>query len=289
MNRLMVKLKKIVLKIAQEEIRTIKILAGSVLVITVLIFVVLPNLKPKQAPSVVINFGNKASQICQKISQDDVKSLCLALVNKDEKYCQNLDNNPKNVCLSAVKQDNSFCQNVPADNRQYCYQNLVNISGNSTFCDKLGNPKEISACYVHFISTNYLISNLKVISKSMCDKVLKDQPEYQLCLAIATQSITPCGSDRVDCQVLITKDLTLCPKSASKIDEGECYHNLAMLKKDSSVCERIDSTETKDDCYRDYSRLSKDQAFCDRIPNSNQKDQCLTNIALNISESSRRN
>lgn len=260
-----------------------KILAVLVLVIIILIFVVIPSFKPKQTPNLAANPGNQASQICQKINQDGVKYLCLALVNKDEKYCQNLDSNPKNVCLSAVKEDNSFCQNVPEDNRQYCYQNLVDISGNSTFCDKLDSPQEISKCYVHFIGTNYLISNLKVISKSMCDKVLKDQPEYRLCLAMATQSAVPCSPDRVDCQVLITKDLTLCSKSASKIDEGECYHNLAMLKKDSSICERIDSTETKDDCYRNYSRLSKDQAFCDRISNSNQKDQCLLNIALNIS------
>lgn len=284
MSRDWEKLKKIVLKIVQEEIKLIKIFAALVLVIIILFFVVLPSFKPKQAPNLGVNPGNQASQICQKINQEDVRFLCLALVNKDEKYCQDLDSNPKNVCLAAVKQDNSFCQNVPTDNRQYCYQNLVNISGNSTFCDKLESPKEISACYVHFISTNYYTSNLKVINQSMCIKVLKDQPEHQLCQAMVTQSITPCGSDRVDCQALITKDLTLCAKSASKIDEGECYHNLAMLKKDSSVCERIDSTETKDDCYRDYSRLSKDQAFCDRISSSNQKDQCLLNIALNISD-----
>lgn len=277
------KQKKIVLRIAQEEIKLIKIFAALVLGIIILIVVVLPSFKPKQTSNVV-NSDNQASQICQKINQEDVKSLCLALVQKDEKYCQNLDNNPKNVCLSAVKQDNAFCQNVPESNRQYCYQNLVNISGNSTFCDKLSNPQEISVCYVHFVSTNYYTSNLKVINQSMCDKVLKDRPEYQLCLAMVTQSITPCGSDRIDCKALITKDLTLCPKSASKIDEGECYHNLAMLKKDSSVCERIDRTETKDDCYRDYSRLSQDQTFCDRISNSNQKDQCLLNIALNISD-----
>ncbi len=260
-----------------------KILVVLVLVIIILIFVVLPAFKPKQTSNLTISPGNQASQICQKINQEDVRFLCLALVSKDEKYCQDLDSNPKNVCLAALKQDNSFCQNVPANNRQYCYQNLVNISGNSTFCDKLENPQEISACYVHFISTNYYISNQKAINQSMCIKVLKDQPEHQLCLAMTTQSTTPCGSDRVDCQALITKDLTLCSKSASKTDEGECYHNLAMLKKDSSVCERIESTETKDDCYRDYSRLSKDPTFCDKISNSNQKDQCLLNIALNIS------
>ena len=54
------------------------------------------------------------------------------------------------------------------------------------FCDTLNNPQEMSTCYIHFISTNYYISNLKVISKSCGDKVLKDQPEYQLCLATST-------------------------------------------------------------------------------------------------------
>ncbi len=251
-------------------------------IVILLIFVVLPFFRPKQIPDLVTN--NPASQICQKINQDSVRYSCLALVNKDEQYCQSLDGDPKNVCLAAAKEDNSFCQNVSKGNRQYCYQNLVAISGNSTFCDKLDSPQEISTCYVHFISTNYYLANLKVINQSMCDKVLKDQPEHQLCLAMATQSATPCGQERVDCQALITKDLILCSKSASRIDKDECYHNLAMLKKDSSICERTGSTETKDDCYRDYSRLSLDQTFCDKISNSNQKDQCLVNIALNISD-----
>ncbi|MDP3988240.1 MAG: hypothetical protein Q8P80_03795 [Candidatus Levybacteria bacterium] len=258
-------------------------IAALVLVIIILIFVVLPSFKQKQIPNSVINPSNQASQICQKINQNGVRFLCLALVNKDEKYCQSLESDPKSVCLAASKKDNSFCQNVSGGNRQYCYQNLVDISGNSTFCDKLDSPQEISTCYVHFISTNYYISNLKVINQSICDKVLKDQPEHQLCLAMATQSTAPCSLDRVDCQALITKDLTLCSKSTSRIDEGECYHNLAMLRKDSSICKRTGSTETKDDCYRDYSRLSRDQTFCDKISNSNQKDRCLANVALNIS------
>ena len=261
-----------------------KNLATIVLTIIILIFIVLPFFKQKQIPNLVTNPNNQASQICQKINQDGVRYLCLALVNKDKKYCQNLNSDPKNVCLAASKEDDSFCQNVSGRNRQYCYQNLVAISGNPTFCDKLNNSQEISKCYVHFISTNYYISNLEVIDQSMCNKVLKDQPEHQLCLEMTTKSTASCNPGRIDCQALITKDFTLCSKSASKIDEGECYHNLAMLKKDSSICERINGPGIKDNCYRDYSRLSRDQTFCDKISNLNQKDQCLINIALNISE-----
>ena len=280
----MVKQKKVVLKIVREEIKKMQkkywlIITG---IVILLIFVILPFFRPKQISDSVTN--NLASQICQKINQDCVRFLCLALVNKDAKYCQSLNSDPKNICLAVSKEDSFFCQNVSRGNRQYCYQNLVDISGNSTFCDKLSNPQEISACYVHFISANYYIQNLKVINRSMCNKVLKDQPEYQLCLAMATQSTTPCDPERVDCQALITKDLTLCSKQVSRIDAGECYHNLAMLKKDSSICERIESLETKNNCYRDYSRLSRDQIFCDKISNSNQKNQCLINIALNISK-----
>lgn len=265
-------------------IRLMKIIIALISVIIILIFIIFPFFKPKQILNSAINPSSQASQICQKINQDGVRFLCLALVNNDEKYCQNLYGDPKNVCMAASKEDNSFCQNVSGDNRQYCYQNLVDISGNSTFCDKLSNPQEISKCYVHFVGTNYYISNLKAINQSMCNKVLKDQPEHQLCLAMTAQSTAFCSPDRIDCQALITKDLTLCSRSASRIDEGECYHNLAMLKEDSSVCEKIKSTETKDDCYRDYSRLSQDQVFCSKISNSNQKDQCLVNIALNISK-----
>lgn len=261
-----------------------KILTTLVLVIIILIFAVLFSFKQKQIPNLVINLGNQAIQICQKINQDDVRYLCLALVNKDEKYCHNLDSNPKNVCLAALKRDDSFCQKTPQNNRQYCYQNLVSASGKADFCDNLSNPEEISSCYVHFVSINYFISNIGAINKSMCDKVLKDRPEHDMCLAMTTQNANACNPASIDCMAYITKDISLCAKSASKTDEGECYHVLAMLNKNSRICEKIDSLEAKDDCYRDYSRLSTDETLCANIFNSNQKDQCLSNIAFNISK-----
>lgn len=251
------------------------------LVLIIIIVGVFFSLRPKQISSPVP--GNPASQICQKINREEVKYSCLALVNQDEKYCQSLDNDPKNVCLATLNKDDSFCQKVSETNRQYCYQNLVSASGKSSFCDKLNGPEEISSCYVHFVSTNYFISNLQAINQSMCDKVLKDQPEQELCLAMTTQDITACSPARIDCPAYVTKDLTLCSKSASKTDESECYHALAMLKQDSTLCERIDDTEAKDNCYRDYSRLSQDQMICNKILSPDQKDECLKNIALNIS------
>jgi len=227
---------------------------------------------------------NSASQICQKINQEGLKYLCLARVNNDEKFCNTPDSNPKNVCLAALKKDDSFCQKISRDNRQYCYQNLVSASGKASFCDNLGNPEEISACYVHFVSTNYFISNLSVINPSMCDKVLRDQPEHDMCMAMATQNASACNPASIDCRAYITKDISLCAKSASKTDEAECYHALAMLNKNSQICEKIDSLEAKGGCYRDYSRLSTDKTLCTNISNSNQRDQCLYNIAFNISK-----
>ncbi len=251
-------------------------------IIFLLIFTVLPFFWPKKISDSVTN--NPASPICQKINQNGVKYLCLAMVNKDEKYCQKLDGDPKNVCLAASKEDGSFCQKISQTNRQYCYQNLVSVSGKANFCDNLGNSEEISACYVHFVSTNYFISNLEVINQSMCDKVLRDQPEYDMCVAMTTQNPNACNPASNDCLAFITKDISLCAKSASKTDKGECYHALAMLNKNSQICKRIDSLEAKDDCYRDYSRLSTDETLCANISNSNQKNQCLSNIASNISK-----
>ena len=251
-------------------------------VIVILITMAIFYFRPRAILNSVPN--NPASQICQKINQDDIQASCLAQVNNDEKYCNKLDSNPKNVCLASFKKDASFCQNVFEDNRQYCYQNLVSISGNANSCDQLSDPKEISSCYVHFVSTNYFISNLSVINQSMCDKVLKDQPEHDMCLAMTTQNAAFCNPARVDCPAYITKDLTLCPQSTSETDKNECYHALAMLKKDSAICENVGISEAKDECYQDYSHLSQEQTLCDNISNSNQKDQCLENIAINISK-----
>lgn len=254
----------------------------SIGIVVILIAVAIFYFRPKAILNSVPN--NPASQICQKINQDDIQASCLAQVNNDEKYCNKLDSNPKNVCLAAFKKDASFCQNVSEGSRQYCYQNLVSAADNVSDCDQLSDPKEISSCYVHFISTNYFISNLSAINSSMCDKVLKDQPEHDMCLTMTTQNAAACNSARVDCPAYISKDLTLCPKSASKTDEAECYHALAMLKKDSTICEKIETAEAKNDCYQDYSHLTKDEQFCNQISDSNQKDRCLENIAINIAK-----
>lgn len=223
-----------------------------------------------------------ASQICQKIKQEDVKYFCLAQVNNDEQFCNKLDKNAKNVCLAVLKNDGSYCQNVPKNNRLYCYQNLVSNTDRPDSCGKLESPEEVSSCYVHFVSANYFLSNLSVINQPMCEKVLHDQPEHDLCLAMTTQNAAVCERARTDCLAYINKDISLCAKSPSKIDEGECYHALAMLKNDSAICERIDNNEAQDDCYRDYSQLSADQTLCNKISNTNQKDQCLANIAINL-------
>lgn len=251
----------------------------SIFVFIVLIIVAFFYFRPKQIFNLIPN--NPASLICQKIQQNDLKYICLAEVNHDEKFCNNLDD-LKNICLATVKKNESFCQKLSKDHRQYCYQTLVSVVNSPSACDKLNSPQEISTCYLHFVSTNFFTSHLSVINQSMCERVLKNQPEHNLCLAMTTQNTVFCNPDQVDCRAFITKDLTLCPKSASKTDERECYHALAMLKRDSTICERINSAEAKDDCYQDYSRLSQDQMFCNNISDGNHKDQCLKNIALNI-------
>lgn len=228
--------------------------------------------------------NNLASSICQKIHQDDLKYTCLAKVNNNEKFCDNLDNDAKNICLALIKKDESFCLKAPKGRRQYCFQSLVSLVNSPSACDKLNSPAEVSTCYVHFVSTNFFSSNLSVINQLMCERISKDQPEHNLCLAMTTQNAAFCNPAQNDCLAFITKDLLLCPKSTSKTDEAECYHTLAMLKKDISICERIDNSDAKDDCYRDYSRLSEDLTLCENISGSNQKDQCLENIAVNISK-----
>lgn len=255
------------------------IIIGLIIIVIVVAFF---YFRPKQISDLIPN--NPASQVCQKIQQDDIKYLCLATVNNEQKYCQDLDNNPKNICLASFTKDDSFCQKVSSENQQYCYQNFVSTAENPAACDKLNDPQEVSSCYVHFVSTNYFISNLSVINPSMCDKVLKDQPEHDMCLVMTTQNAAVCNPARIDCPAYITKDLSFCPKSTSEEDKNECYHALAMLKGDSAICESIDASEAKDDCYQDYSHLIKDEQFCDKISNSNQKDQCLENIAINIAK-----
>lgn len=85
-------------------------------------------------------------------------------MNKDEKYCQNLDSDPKNICLAIFKEDNSFCQSVSSGNRQYsliceriesletkddCYRDYSRLSNDQVFCDKISNSNQKDQCLVN--------------------------------------------------------------------------------------------------------------------------------------------
>lgn len=225
---------------------------------------------------------NPASSVCGRIPEQEIKYICLARVNSSEEFCQKIEEPAKNVCLALVKKDSSYCQKQSPENQQFCYQSLVSAAGKPEYCDELQEPKEISACYVHFVSTNYFASNLDVLSPNQCEKVTPNMPEKDLCVAMTTQNINVCAPERIDCRGAISKDVSWCEQSVSATDKAECYHAVALLTKNVSLCSKIGETEEKDNCLQDYGRLSKDETLCDKINDKGSQSQCLNNVAQNI-------
>lgn len=255
------------------------------IVISIIGFLFIVNNKPsnnKSSSEEIEILDNKPNSICQKITSAESRFSCLAFVNKDETFCNRIDGDGKNICLAAVKNDSKFCQEISNKNRQSCYQNLVSVTGKSDFCSGMTEKKDISSCYVHFVSTNFLASNFDLLNQKLCEQIIDNSPEKTLCLAMVNQNPNVCGPERNDCAAFFSKDESICIKSASEIDKAECYHALAMLTNNSSICEKIIDSNQKDDCYKDYGRISENTIICGRISNVMLKGECYKNVAIHL-------
>ncbi len=230
---------------------------------------------------------NEASRLCNEITIPDIKYSCLALVNHQESFCNNLDSVEKNICLAAVKGDSSYCQNLTQNQRGNCYQNLVDATTNIAFCDELDSKEDISSCHLHFVNSNFLASKNQLLDISQCEQLLPDTPEKHFCLAMVTQDKSYCNDAQNECFIIINKDPSDCLKSASELDKSECFHTLAMLTKASNLCSNIIDEQNRDICFQDYGRISVDKSVCNNINNKQAREICYKNVAINLNSTNK--
>ena len=243
---------------------------------------------PKNIPDTLIN------EICSKISQSGDFYYCLAVANKDAKYCQDLDMpNQKKLCQGMATEDVSYCREIQEPGpKKMCYYELSFAVNNFNYCDEMENSND---CYFAFIHRLHWESRADEIKLEYCEK-LNDATSEELvlkncCLAFREQDPSLCEENKY-CLSFFKQPLSFCDtefKTPSGLlkNRDDCLVDRAMSEKDSLICADINEDEVRDMCYSNMStHIFPDISLCEKITDEMRKNMCYTEFAINLSKES---
>ncbi|MBL7100863.1 MAG: hypothetical protein ISS23_02835 [Nanoarchaeota archaeon] len=128
---------------------------------------------------------------------------CLALINKDHKFCKKIDANFRKIwCEAFVLDQPELCSNI-ADKecKDWCYMDLGMNKRDRTLCDKIMDTGQKTSCIA--------------VTTSNPDLCLEGDENYKLtCIETLAESM---------------KDITLCDKLEDSSDE--CYEDMNWMQK----------------------------------------------------------
>lgn len=264
-----------------------------ILGISVLIFIYFdekkessPSLDLKDVPNTSIN------EICLKIFHLDNIYYCLAAVNKDENYCQDLDMPAeKKLCRAMAARDASYCREIQeAEPKKVCYYEVGFLAGEFDYCEETENPNQ---CYFAFVYRLHWESKTDEIKAEYCEKfdenVSGGQVFKNCCLAFKEQNSSLCQGNKY-CLSFFEQPLSFCDTKfelpgGGTMKEHECLLHRALSEKDSSICAKIENDGGRDMCYADIStHISPDISLCDKVVDDMIKDMCYAEAAINLAQ-----
>ena len=245
-----------------------------------------PSLNLRNIPDTPIN------KICSKISKPDDFYYCLAVANKDKKYCQNLDIlGERQLCQGMATEDVSYCRKIQESApKKMCYYELSFDSNNFNYCDETEDPND---CYFAFIHRLHWESRADEIKAEYCEKLSDNTPAELVlkncCRAFRKQDSSLCQGDKY-CLSYFKQPLSFCeiefktPEGKIK-DKDDCLMDRALSGKDSSLCAKINDDEVRDICYGNFStHITPDVSLCEKITDEMRRNMCYTEVAINLGE-----
>lgn len=229
---------------------------------------------------------NPASRVCQKISQSEDVSSCLAIVNTDSSFCQRIGQvEEKNLCLALADKDISFCRKIQdQEPKEICYYELSFILKDISYCDELDNWEK---CYFSFVHRLYWQERSDEIKDQYCEKLSKnaggDMAFRNTCWALKAGDAALCQGNE-HCLSFFPQLLSFCENNKSK-NKSDCLRDRALTAKDASICEKITDGHYRDNCYSSYSaHIEPDLSLCEKISDQMTKNACYKEYAINISK-----
>lgn len=113
------------------------------------------------------------SEYCNVLTDNDYKNYCIGLINIDESFCFNIDNNLRERCFSEIakqKGDLNICYELESpdfcivgvngncelfeneENKNYCYYENAVESKDESFCIKIEKLSQKNLCYEQIVN-----------------------------------------------------------------------------------------------------------------------------------------
>jgi len=231
------------------------------------------------------------NETCSKISQSDDLYYCLAVANKDAKYCQNLDlPDQRKLCQGMATEDVSYCREIQEPGpKKMCYYELSFAVDNFNYCDEIENTND---CYFAFIHRLHWESRADEIKPEYCEKLDGTTQEGLIlkncCLTFMEQDLSLCQGNKY-CLSFFKQPLSFCDtgfKTPSGLfkNKDDCLVDRAMSEKDPLICADINEDEVRDMCYSNIStHIFPDISLCEKITDEMRKNMCYTEFAINLS------
>ena len=207
---------------------------------------------PAQSPVQPISQQLSSEEICNKISDSDIKNRCLGTIKKDPSYCGKISS--QNIGLAEL-----------------CYEFVSVETQNPALCSKLSVQRNCLALAGNDISVcNSTLEKFDdALFKGLCTSLF----------AAFKKDETVCDSvsDKSSCKVFVAEaknDASLCEDAGSDTIKGRCYLSVATSTKDRSICDKVNSRYYKQTCL---AVVNQDYDLCKDTINS---QDCTLKVAI---------
>lgn len=235
--------------------------------------------------------------VCDKIKKQETKDECkeewkIAAYNKidNPEICLNVQGDLRlfGDCYSKITKDLNFCERLLSEEqKQLCYADAANVSGNVSLCEKINaNIREampLDRCY----------ANVAVFKKdsSLCEKIKQNWTKDETCyikIAVDLKDSSLCEKITIEnlknkCYrnvAAVNQDILLCDKAGYQKDP--CYYDLAPILNDLSLCDK--GNYFVNDCYTNIAEKNMEIAICEKIKSLESNDRCRARVYSAIAE-----
>ncbi len=250
--------------------------------------------------------NKEISQICDQIQNSFTKNHCINVINNKDNFtigkniedCEKIPhstwekNEARDDCFLGLlrsMKDTSLCDKVEdnLDRVAMCYKEAAKISGDASFCQKLGYDYIDNWCK----DKSSVVLRCRAWNEFSKDLLGRDSidDDKKHCLALANRSESECKELKEDYQKArcisdiaeIKKDISLCDKikndyNVPDFEINNCYMTVAVATNNLQLCDK--SGNNYNNCVIQIAVNSRDENICEKISGNQEKDGCYLGI-----------
>ncbi|MDD5145603.1 MAG: hypothetical protein PHF44_02075 [Candidatus Pacebacteria bacterium] len=238
------------------------------------------KLLPLYAPAQ--NFDPLA--LCEKITSNEEKFTCLAIIKNDKKICDNInDSDEKNYCDLKLDEvaglSPALCEQREGYLKQECYATLAINEKDPSFCGKIDDGVDKDLCFYNVA--------VEAENKTFCERIADENFYY---MESCFMAVAEKNGDFATCDEIADSQKK---KSCKQDIKNSMLQNKAISENSPSLCNQIKSPDggisallnendekkyLRDNCYYETAIANKNAEICKKIKEECQQAICIAEI-----------